>query len=145
MEKLYTLVDLEGRILTSSIFRTKESANKLLYELDCGGYDADIKEVEVKFAKRSVCFLHLYSGYDYGIDSMYDVISQSEIFSCSEEAKKHRWWTQAVERYKECPENHFMDDNLICSYDADLDEKFYYGDVMECKFRLSIERLKVRR
>lgn len=145
MEKLYALVNLEGRILTSSIFRTKESANKLLYELACGGYDADIKEVEVKFAKRSVCYLHLYSGYDYGVDSMYDISHKSEIFSCSEEAKKHRWWIQAVKRYEASPENYFMDDNLICSYDRILDEKFCFGDVMEDKFRLSIERLKVRR
>lgn len=147
METLFVLKNIKNRIIGKECFRSKESADYSLYIYRMNGRDdIYIDEIKVPFAKRSVCYLHLYRGYDYnfgGSLDIYTVACDSEIFSCTSEAKKHEWWRKAEEEASSDPAEFICNDTKIASK-GDDDKEFIYGDALYGKFNLSIRRLKVR-
>ena len=106
----------------------------------------EVKEIDLPFIGRSVCYIHTYHGYDYIYDfpktGIENVVSISNVYSCADHAKNDQMWIHSIEKYNQNPENHIMKDDMIASKESD-GFPFSYGDIMGGKFNTKIEHIKV--
>lgn len=145
METIYA-VTRKGVIVGPRVFRTLRSAKRekeLKDIVTCREHD--IISIKLPFAKRSVCLLRKYCGYDYNyfdsIEPIYDIVSYSEMFACADYAKKHDWWKNALKDAEENPKRFHVTNDMIAS--DDHGEPFIYGDCFMGKYNVSIVRFKV--
>ena len=152
---VYAIVDSKNMYVGDSVYRSRETAQLAIENLKSNGKkDLCVCKSILPFAKRSVCYLHLYKGYDYDWEAgnMFDICTVTQLYPCSSMCKQSATWKSFKEKADKDPDRHIITDDMIASvqygfkyeeHDKIVDA-FFYGDVMEGKFNLKIKRLKVR-
>lgn len=146
METIY-VVRRNEKVVGDKVFRTFDSALREKENREINTCrEHNIISVELPFAKRSICRLRLYRGYDYdmlgyGSEPIYDVVGYSEFFACSDYAKQHKWWKDAMRDVEKEPKEFHVTNSMIAS--DDYGDPFMYGDCFMGKYNLTIERFKV--
>ena len=140
--KLYAIIN--GKFYYDQAFTRKERAIERMDNMNClAGYEKyTIKEFDLPFIGRSVCFVIAYYGYNYDFDSIYDVMSISDIFACNDHAKQSKEWKKAVKASSGNEDEFIITDEKIASKDW-FGEEFFYGDYMNGMFNTSIYRIRV--
>ncbi len=139
--KIYVLTN--GITYHNIAFTNPVSATCELYDNLCDDRYF-VKEIDLPFANRSVCYVEVYYGYNYGFDNIHDVVSTTPIFSCSDHARKSKLWVDLYNRAMKDPDNYIIEDNKVASIDI-FGHEFIYGDVMQDMFNMKIKRIKVVR
>lgn len=153
--KVYMFKEDERLITYLGAFLDPGTAKIKLYE-DLGkrGEFDDIDEYhlteyDLPFVGRHVYILQLYNGYDYDYDDnkYFDVIDEYGPYSCKEHCKQSEIW---VERINEIESSENKDDYIVeedgIGYKDDLlDTVFLLGDVIENKWSLTIDKVRVNK
>ena len=146
--KLYVLI-IDGKYYDlKEAFTSKERAIRTMDAMNCfAGYEQyELKEFDLPFIGRSVCFVYGYYGFDYDLTNgkMYNIETRSEIFACNEHARQCSHWKDAIELSTVCKNEFIITDTKIASKDFDGSE-FFYGDCMGDRFNVSIKRIRVNK
>lgn len=100
------------------------------------------------FVGKYISQVEVYWGFDYSLSNtdgiIGDVIYKSLLYPSVELSKASKLWQSTKERALRRPEEHNFCEDKICSKDF-MDEDFEYGDVMEGKFNMRINRYKIDR
>jgi len=144
METIYVIrSNKNDSIKGDKVYLNKEDAEKQIYYADLyENYYVD--SIELPFVGKYVSYVRMYCGFDYGMDSMYDVVYKTDLFPSVEKAKETKLWKDTEKLVVEKPDEFNVYPNKICSRDFGTDD-WYYGDVMEGKINTEIKRLKVKK
>lgn len=144
--KLYAIIINGKYYYNKEVFTNKERATRTVDDMNCfAGYEKyELKEFDLPFIGRSVCYVSGYYGFDYDFDRIYDIESITNIFACNDHAKKSKLWKKATADSNGNNDKFIITDTKIASKDL-FGEEFIYGDCMEGMFNVSIERIRVNK
>lgn len=144
--KLYALIYSSNRYYYKEAFTNKERAIRTMHSMNCvAGYEKfELREVDLPFIGRSVCYVSSYYGFDYDYTSreIRSLVGKSEIYACVDHAKESFQWKEAVTMSSGRKDSFIITDTKIASKESDGSE-FNYGDCMCGKFNVSIKRIRV--
>jgi hypothetical protein len=152
MPKLYTLeTERSGDFrFYKKAYTDRKMAEYVAYVLNAyHAKDYEVREIELPFIGKHVCYVYAYFGFDYGWDSIYNEMECSDVYSCVVNAKESPLWQRLMERViADGKENYIIRDTnkeqLIASKDI-FGEPWFYGDVMGGNFNAEIRRIRVIR
>lgn len=144
--KLYAL--MRNRYYHEKAFTNEERAIRAMHSMNCvAGYEKyELKEFDLPFIGRSVCYVSGYYGfdYDYASSEIRSLVCKSEIYACNEHAKESFQWKEAVNMSSGRSDSFIITDTKIASKEFDGSE-FNYGDCMRDMFNVSIKRIRVNK
>ena len=137
---------LDNSIKGKEVFLSEARAKRIQddYAWCYDNYNIYIDSIELPFVGKYVSYIQVYHGFDYGRDSMYDVVNNSNLFPSIEKAKETKLWKNVLNLVAEKPDEFNVYPNKICSRDFGTDD-WYYGNVMEGKINAEIKRLRVNK
>lgn len=103
----------------------------------------DVFESEVETIHNDKVYLiRTYYGFDYGVQSIYDVVKYvPQVFHSVLAAKKNDIWKEREKLAKENPEKYHVTPFSIAT--DDFGEPFMYGDAMAGNFNMQIISVRV--
>lgn len=114
---------------------------------DLGKYH--LEEHNLPFVGRHVYYLHYYKGYGYNYynGSIYDVSADEGLFACKDHCKQSDLWKECMHRIslKDRDDYLITDGGIGCADDCFEDSLFTYGDEMENKWSLTIDKIRVNK
>ena len=149
--KLYILATDDSKMyhFFEKVYIDKRMAELQANDLNNCGYDYEVKEIELPFVGKYVCYVHAYYGYTYGYCDIHDVEAYSDVYPCVNNARESPLWAELMERvHAEGEDKHvFGTDHLNRHFVATkyYGEGFFYGDYCLGCFRATICHIKVVR
>ena len=111
--------------------------------------DFHIEEYDLPFVGRHVYYLNYYKGYDYNYEngSVYNVSANQGLFACKNHCKQSDLWKECMSRISlnNIGDYLILDDGIGFADDCFKGNLFTYGDVMENKWSLTIEKMRVNK
>ena len=141
---IYCIKTQKGNIKGDFVFLNKERAENIANEYTYQDYDVYVDSLVVPFVGKHLSYVDVYRGFDYGINSMYNVCYNSELYPSVELAKQDVKWQQIEQLAINEPEEFNIYRDKICSKDI-FEEDWFYGDVMEGKVSAEIKKIRVLR
>lgn len=137
-----------NRYYHEKAFTNEERAIEAMNNMNrVAGYEKyELKEFDLPFIGRSVCYVYGYYGFDYDYVSseIRSLVAKSEIYACTDHAKESFQWKEAVNMSSGRSYSFIITDTKIASKESDGSE-FNYGDCMSGKFNVSIKRIRVNK
>lgn len=134
-------------------YMTKEMAQLAINIWEEKIWDTELKYVDtidVKSSRigRHILFCRFYRGYDYnyGKGGMVDISSDSGFAANLIDLKKTGLYRQCLSEIEQGDENKYLklpDGSIGCRDDLFSQSLFYYGDIMEGKWSLVVEKLRI--
>lgn len=145
---IYVLETSKGNIYSDKCFIKFDKANhaKSIHESN-NNIELSIRAFEVSFVGRYALYIHMYYGFDYTYSSggkkMYDVVRDStSLYPCRDHARNDPMWLGYQKKVASEPSKYNHYPMLICPKDPSGND-WLHGDVMEGKFNVSIQKLRV--
>lgn len=95
--KLYVLVSDNPN---DWAFYHKAYTNREMAEFTAYNTSYHVREIELPFIGKHVCYVHAYYGYTYDWPDMHGVYEDSGIYACMRDANEDPIWKKAINRVK---------------------------------------------
>lgn len=129
--------------------------HKAFTDLEMAEYTAwgtryTVREIELPFIGKYVCYVHAYYGYTYTWPGMHDVCEDSNIYACMGDANKDPIWEKALNRVTTDGEEKYAlgfeernEPYIRSKYPSG--SEWFHGEACDGNFFAKIFRIKVVR